>query len=461
MLVCVAESHQAVGAYEIIERMAAHGPRPAPITVYRALEFLQGQNLVHKIESRNAYVACSEQHDGAPAALLICETCNNVSEVLDRQAAAGLIEAARAQGFTVRHTVVELSGLCAHCRARDAEDQQRAGDGARCLTQGRWPMILDKVNLAVRPGEIVTIIGPNGAGKSTLVKVLLGLVPLTGGRVDKEVSLRIGYVPQRFPIAMNVPLSVRRLMTLTLAAGRRRSPPRFEETGVAHLINAWVTDLSGGELQRVLLARALLRRPQLLVLDEPVQAVDFHGEVKLYELISAIRKSHGCGILMVSHDLHMVMAESDHVVCLNSHVCCEGGPTAVQKDPEFAKLFGPAAARMIAAYKHHHDHDHESHSHAGHDHAHGHDHHDHDHGHGHSHPPGIATDMLDILSEPFFRRAVLAGLGVALIAGPIGCFIVWRRMAYFGETLAHAVCSGRASDFCSTSTSPSAPSSWR
>jgi Fur family transcriptional regulator, zinc uptake regulator len=116
VLVCVAESHQAVGAYEIIERMAVHGPRPAPITVYRALEFLQAQNLVHKIESRNAYVACSEQHDAAPAALLICESCNNVSEVLDRNAAAGLLDAARAQGFTVKHSVVELSGVCAHCQ---------------------------------------------------------------------------------------------------------------------------------------------------------------------------------------------------------------------------------------------------------------------------------------------------------------------------------------------------------
>lgn len=235
-------------------------------------------------------------------------------------------------------------------------------------------LILDKVNMAVRPGEIVTIIGPNGAGKSTLVKVLLGLVPATSGRVETAQDLRVGYVPQRFPLTMNVPLSVRRLMTLTLSASEQEIVQALEETGVAHLVEARVVDLSGGELQRVLLARALLRKPQLLVLDEPVQAVDFHGEVRLYELISAIRKKHGCGILMVSHDLHMVMAESDHVICLNSHVCCEGGPTAVQKDPEFAKLFGPAAARMIAAYTHHHDHDHESHGPHGHDHDHGHHH---------------------------------------------------------------------------------------
>jgi zinc transport system ATP-binding protein len=234
-------------------------------------------------------------------------------------------------------------------------------------------LILKDVNLDVRPGDIVTIIGPNGAGKSTLVKVLLGLIPFTSGTVKLREKLRIGYVPQRFPVVPNVPLNVRRLMTLTLQAENDDVVSALVETGVAHLIEARVDALSGGELQRVLLARALLRKPELLVLDEPVQAVDFHGELKLYELISRIRKAHGCGILMVSHDLHMVMAESDHVICLNGHVCCEGGPTAVQKDPEFAKLFGPSAASMIAAYAHHHDHDHESHDHRP------------GHGHGHQH----------------------------------------------------------------------------
>ena len=233
-------------------------------------------------------------------------------------------------------------------------------------------LILDQVTMDVRPGDIVTIIGPNGAGKSTLVKVLLGLIPLTSGVVTLRKNLRVGYVPQRFPIVPNVPLDVQRLMTLTLKASKDDVVEALQETGVAHLLDARVEALSGGELQRVLLARALLRKPDLLVLDEPVQAVDFNGELKLYELISNIRKSRGCGILMVSHDLHMVMAESDHVICLNGHVCCEGGPTAVQQDPEFAKLFGPSAARMIAAYAHHHDHDHESHDHHGHGHGHKH-----------------------------------------------------------------------------------------
>jgi zinc transport system ATP-binding protein len=227
--------------------------------------------------------------------------------------------------------------------------------------------ILDKVNLDVRPNEIVTVIGPNGAGKSTLVRCLLGLQPLTSGEVIKPKGLRVGYVPQRFPQTSNVPLDVERLLSLTLKPTETEIDDALAETGIPHLKHANVARLSGGELQRALLARALLRKPELLVLDEPVQAVDFLGESRMYELISEVRKRHGCGILMVSHDLHMVMAESDHVVCLNGHVCCEGGPAKVQQDPEFAKLFGPSAARMIAAYTHHHDHDY--------------DHHDHDHRH--------------------------------------------------------------------------------
>jgi zinc transport system ATP-binding protein len=233
--------------------------------------------------------------------------------------------------------------------------------------------ILDRVNIDVRPNEIVTVIGPNGAGKSTLVRCMLGLQRLTSGEIVRRKDLRVGYVPQRFPLASNVPLDVRRLLSLTLRPSETGIDEALAETGIGHLKHASVQRLSGGEMQRALLARALLRRPDLLVLDEPVQAVDFMGEARMYELISMIRKRHGCGILMVSHDLHMVMAESDHVICLNGHVCCEGGPTKVQQDPEFAKLFGPSAARMIAAYTHHHDHDHESHDH------HGHHHHDHKH----------------------------------------------------------------------------------
>jgi zinc transport system ATP-binding protein len=232
-------------------------------------------------------------------------------------------------------------------------------------------VILDHVNLDIRAGEIVTVIGPNGAGKSTLVRCMLGLQELSSGSIVRRKGLRVGYVPQRFPLTPNLPLSLRRLLALTLKPSEAEVDEVLAETGIGHMKDATVSDLSGGELQRALLARALLRKPEILVLDEPVQAVDFLGEARMYELISEVRRRHGCGILMVSHDLHMVMAESDHVVCLNGHVCCEGGPNKVQQDPEFAKLFGPSAARMIAAYTHHHDHDHE------------HVHHEHDHDHRH------------------------------------------------------------------------------
>jgi zinc transport system ATP-binding protein len=231
--------------------------------------------------------------------------------------------------------------------------------------------ILDHVDLSVRKGEIVTIIGPNGAGKSTLIRAMLGVIPYSAGTITRRHGLRVGYVPQRFPLAPNVPLDVTRLLTLTLKASQAEVREALKETGIEHLEYSPVASLSGGEVQRALLAKALLRKPELLVLDEPVQAVDFIGEIKLYELIATIRRRHGCGILMVSHDLHMVMAESDHIICLNGHICCEGRPEAVRHDPEFARLFGPQASRMIAAYTHHHDHDHESH---GHDHPHHHQH---------------------------------------------------------------------------------------
>ncbi len=249
-----------------------------------------------------------------------------------------------------------------------ANDAMLSARNATFILNGR--KILDKVNLDVRKGEIVTVIGPNGAGKSTLIHVMLGLLPLTSGQIIRRESLRIGFVPQSFSSTFTVPMNVKRLLSLTLKPSDREIETTLEETGIAHLKEQSVASLSGGELQRALLAKALLRKPDLLVLDEPVQSVDFIGEVKLYELISNIRKSHGCGILMVSHDLHMVMAESDHVVCLNGHVCCEGGPENVQLDPEFAKLFGPSAIKMIAAYAHHHDHDHEPHESPDHHHKH-------------------------------------------------------------------------------------------
>src|SRR5512134_319942 len=218
--------------------------------------------------------------------------------------------------------------------------------------------ILDRIDIGIAPGEIVTVIGPNGAGKTTLIRVLLGLIKPTSGKVERHAGVRIGYLPQRMQFDAVLPLQVGRLMTLT----QRSNPPAVDaalaETGVLYLREAPVQTLSGGELQRVLLARALLRDPDLLVLDEPVQGVDFAGEAALYELISGIRARRGCGVLMISHDLHVVMAATDRIVCLNRHVCCAGTPEAVSRHPEYARLFGPRAASALAVYTHQHDHGH-------------------------------------------------------------------------------------------------------
>ncbi len=219
--------------------------------------------------------------------------------------------------------------------------------------------ILDGARLEISAGEIVTLIGPNGAGKTTLVKVILGLLNPTRGVVERRLNLRIGYVPQQFSIDPLIPLNVYRLMTLTVKAARAQVLQALETTGASHLIDQSVSSLSGGEQQRVLLARALLREPDLLILDEPVQGVDFSGQVALYQLISDIRQQRGCAILMISHDLHIVMAQSDRVICLNAHVCCEGHPQDVGNNPEYVKMFGNTAAQTLGLYAHHHDHSHD------------------------------------------------------------------------------------------------------
>lgn len=218
--------------------------------------------------------------------------------------------------------------------------------------------LLENISLSLQPREIVTVIGPNGAGKTTLVKVLLGILTPVSGTVSRRPGIKIGYVPQKFVADGLVPLTVARLITLTQKASPKQIDAVLRETGVEHLKDREISALSGGELQRALLARALVNNPDLLVLDEPVQGVDFAGEIKLYDLISKIRDVRGCGILMVSHDLHVVMAESDRVICLNRHICCEGRPEAVQHHPEYARLFG-AAAKAVGVYRHAHDHDHD------------------------------------------------------------------------------------------------------
>ncbi len=218
--------------------------------------------------------------------------------------------------------------------------------------------LLADIDITVAAGEIVTLIGPNGAGKSTLVKVLLGLLRPSSGHVVRRAGLRIGYLPQHFGLDPVLPLSVRRLLTLTRPAGLSAQDRVLDQLGVHHLAEAPLHALSGGERQRVLLARALLREPQLLVLDEPAQGVDFAGEAALYQLIAELRAAHGYGVLMVSHDLHLVMAATDRVVCLNRHLCCAGKPESVRRHPEYLALFEPTLAGTLAVYAHRHDHEH-------------------------------------------------------------------------------------------------------
>ncbi len=251
---------------------------------------------------------------------------------------------------------------------------------------GRW--LVRGVDLTIRPGEIVTLIGPNGSGKSTTVKALLGILALSEGDVARTAGLSIGYVPQRLAIDWTMPLTVKRLMTLTGRHTAGEVAAALAEVGIPHLAAAPVQQLSGGEFQRALLARALIRRPALLVLDEPVQGVDFAGEIALYELIHGIRERLGCGILMISHDLHIVMGKTDTVVCLNGHVCCSGTPQAVTESPEYRALFGSQAAAALAIYRHDHDHVHLDDgrvvgAHDRHDHPHHHDHQPHQHQHQH------------------------------------------------------------------------------
>jgi zinc transport system ATP-binding protein len=242
--------------------------------------------------------------------------------------------------------------------------------GIRVVKNGK--LILDQVDIAVSPGEIVTLIGPNGAGKTTLARVVLGLETPAAGTLFRRDGLKLGYVPQRFEFDRSIPLTVARFLTLGVPAGRDAIAAVLAEVGAAELAERQITALSGGEFQRVALARALIRAPDLLVLDEPVQGVDFLGEAQLYRLIGAIRDRRGCGVLLVSHDLHVVMSASDRVVCLNRHVCCHGVPHAVATHPEYRRLFGPAAG-AFAVYTHEHDHAHDLSGSVCGEHDHGHD----------------------------------------------------------------------------------------
>ena len=230
-------------------------------------------------------------------------------------------------------------------------------DNAGYQHNDKW--LVKGVSLSVEKGKIVTLIGPNGSGKSTTAKIALGIYKRINGEVEKYTN-KIGYVPQKISIDWTLPLRVRDFMLLTEDLDDESINEALSLTGVVHLKDKNLGNLSGGEFQRVLLARAISKKPEFLVLDEPVQGVDFTGEIALYELIKKISDELNCGILLISHDLHTVMTATDHVVCLNGHVCCSGTPIDVAKNNEYKALFGEQASQILTRYEHKHDHIHTS-----------------------------------------------------------------------------------------------------
>lgn len=219
--------------------------------------------------------------------------------------------------------------------------------------------VLEHVDFAIEPGEIVTVVGPNGSGKSTLIRALLGVLTPTEGTIVRKPGLRIGYVPQKLSLDATLPLSVSRFLSLP----DRQSPAVIarvlDRVGASGLARQQLATLSGGQLQRVLLARALLTMPDILILDEPTQGLDQPGMAEFYRLIEQLRQEIGCAVLLVSHDLHVVMSASDRVICLNGHICCEGTPHVVRAAPEYRALFGHGTGGALALYQHEHDHEHD------------------------------------------------------------------------------------------------------
>lgn len=223
---------------------------------------------------------------------------------------------------------------------------------------GAQGAVLHDITVTISAGEIVTIVGPNGSGKSSLLRALLGIIPLTGGTIWRAQGLRIGYVPQKLSLAPSLPMNVARFLSLPRWIEARACRTALSDVGLPDILQMQMAALSGGQMQRVLLARALLARPQLLILDEPTQGLDQIGEAQFYKLIEEVRTNTGAAILMVSHDLHVVMAASDRVICLNGHICCQGAPALVSSTPEYRALFGFGTRGALALYRHEHDHSH-------------------------------------------------------------------------------------------------------
>jgi zinc transport system ATP-binding protein len=219
--------------------------------------------------------------------------------------------------------------------------------------------VLRDVSLSIAPGEIVTIVGPNGSGKTTLLRAIVGAVPVAAGRITRAPGLVVGYVPQRLHVDPTLPITVARFLRLPGGAAKADIAAALERAGVPDIGRRQMSELSGGQLQRVLLARALVARPGLLLLDEPTAGLDQPGSAAFYRLIEEVRRETGCAVLMISHELHVVMAASDRVICLNGHVCCHGTPEHVSSAPEYRALFGTGTHGALALYRHEHDHSHE------------------------------------------------------------------------------------------------------
>jgi zinc transport system ATP-binding protein len=219
--------------------------------------------------------------------------------------------------------------------------------------------ILDQVSFELKAGEFITLIGPNGAGKSSLIKVLLGLIKADTGSVTKSSNIRLGYTPQKFIPNEFIPISVLDFLQLNQKVDTNFLHETAQLTSIESILNHELSSLSGGEMQRVLLARALLAKPNVLILDEPAQNLDVNGQMHLYKLIQDIHQKQGCAVLMVSHDLHRVMKESTQVLCLYHHICCMGQPESILKDSQFNDLFADQMDELMATYEHHHNHCHE------------------------------------------------------------------------------------------------------
>jgi zinc transport system ATP-binding protein len=242
--------------------------------------------------------------------------------------------------------------------------------------------VLRNVSLAIEPGEIVTIVGPNGSGKTTLLRALIGAVRPDAGQITRKDSLRIGYVPQKLHIDPTLPITVERFLRLPVRHDTPACADALKKAGVPDLLHRQMSGLSGGQFQRVLLARALIDQPDLLLLDEATQGLDQPGSAAFYLQIEQVRQATGCAILMISHELHVVMSASDRVICLNGHVCCEGTPEIVSAAPEYRALFGTGTGGALALYRHEHDHAHDEPC-------------DHDHGHVHGHTPHKKTEAAE------------------------------------------------------------------